>query len=136
MPGSLRARACPSRPFVEPNGSRVFGPRWPWLVAAGVYVLLIAVAPQLLGDPDTYSHLALGRWIFNHGAVPTVDPFSANFRRTHWLAFEWLSEVVFALAYAAGGWMGMVAIASAAAASAKPEKIYIAMQQKRRHFAA
>ena len=94
----------------------------PWLVAAGIYVLVIAVAPQLLGDPDTYSHLALGRWILDHGAVPTVDPFSANFRRTHWLAFEWLSEVVFALAYAAGGWMGMVAIASAAAASAKPEK--------------
>jgi hypothetical protein len=90
----------------------------PWLVAAGIYVLVIAVAPQLLGDPDTYSHLALGRWIIDHGTVPTVDPFSANFRGTHWLAFEWLSEVVFALAYAAGGWMGMVAIASAAAAIA------------------
>jgi len=46
----------------------------PWLVAAGIYVLVIAVAPQLLGDPDTYSHLALGRWILDHGAVPTVDP--------------------------------------------------------------
>ncbi|MGB7855419.1 MAG: hypothetical protein WBL48_05925, partial [Pseudolabrys sp.] len=90
----------------------------PWLVAAGIYVLVIAVAPQLLGDPDTYSHLALGRWILDHGAVPTVDPFSANFRGTHWLAFEWLSEIVFALAYAAGGWMGMVAVASAAAATA------------------
>src|SRR6185295_9663434 len=90
----------------------------PWLVAAGIYVLVIAVAPQLLNDPDTYSHLALGRWILEHGAVPTVDPFSANFRGTHWLAFEWLSEVVFALAYAVGGWMGMVAIASAAAATA------------------
>jgi hypothetical protein len=69
----------------------------------GVYILLIAVAPQSLGDPGTHSHLALGRWILNHGAVPTVDAFSANFRRTHWLAFEWLSEIVFALAYAAGG---------------------------------
>src|SRR4029078_7898935 len=84
-----------------------------WLVAAGIYVLVIAVAPQLLGDPDTYSHLALGRWILDHGAVPTVDPFSANFRGTHWLAFEWLSEVVFALAYVAGGWVGMVAVRSA-----------------------
>lgn len=54
----------------------------PWLVAAGIYVLVIALAPQLLGDPDTYSHLAFGRWILDHGAVPTVDPFSANFRRT------------------------------------------------------
>src|SRR4029078_1806262 len=32
--------------------------------------------------------------------------------------FEWLSEVVFALAYVAGGWVGMVAVASAAAAIA------------------
>ena len=90
----------------------------PWLVAAGIYVLVIAVAPQLLGDPDTYSHLAFGRWILEQGTVPTVDPFSANFRGTHWLAFEWLSEVVFALAYSAGGWIGMVAVASAAAATA------------------
>ena len=69
----------------------------PWLAAASIYVLVIAVAPQLLNDPDTYSHLALGRWILEHGTVPAVDPFSANFRGTHWLAFEWLSEVVFAL---------------------------------------
>ena len=80
------------------------------------------MAPQLLGDP-TPAHTS-------RSAV------FANFRGTYWPAFEWLSEVVFALAYAAGGWMGMVAIASAAAANAKPEKIYIAMQQKRRHFAA
>jgi hypothetical protein len=90
----------------------------PWLVAAGAYLLVIAVAPQLLNDPDTYSHLALGRWILEHGTVPTTDPFSANLRGTHWLAFEWLSEVVFALSYAAGGWIGMVAVASAAAAAA------------------
>ncbi len=42
----------------------------PWVVAAGVYVLLIALAPRLLSDPDTYSHIALGRWILEHHAVP------------------------------------------------------------------
>lgn len=88
----------------------------PWLVAAGVYVLLISVAAKLLGDPDTYSHLALGRWILEQHAVPAVDPFSANFRGTHWLAFEWLSEVVFALAYAVGSWTGIVMTAALAAA--------------------
>jgi hypothetical protein len=31
----------------------------PWLVAAAVYVLLLALGPQLLSDPDTYSHIAL-----------------------------------------------------------------------------
>jgi hypothetical protein len=90
----------------------------PWLVAAAAYVLVMSVAPKLLNDPDTYSHLALGRWILEHGAVPTSDPFSANFRGAHWLAFEWLSEVVFAIAYAAGGWMALAATASAAAATA------------------
>jgi hypothetical protein len=55
----------------------------PWLVAAGVYVMLITLAPRLLSDPDTYSHIALGRWILEHQTVPTTDPFSATLRGTH-----------------------------------------------------
>src|SRR5262245_685105 len=47
----------------------------PWLVAVGVYALLTAVGPKLLSGPDTYSHIALGRWMLEHGAVPTTDPF-------------------------------------------------------------
>src|SRR5262245_15794359 len=53
----------------------------PWLVAVGVYALLTAVGPKLLSDPDTYSHIALGRWILEHGAVPTTDPFSSHVAR-------------------------------------------------------
>src|SRR5215813_7521888 len=90
----------------------------PWLVVAGVYVLLTALAPRLLSDPDTYSHIALGRWILEHGAVPTTDPFSATLRGTHWVAFEWLSQVVFAMAHAAAGWTGVVAVTAVAMATA------------------
>src|SRR4029077_15860852 len=79
---------------------------------------VFSAAPHLLGAPLRSSHSAFGLWILDYGAVPTVDPFSANFRGTHWLAFEWLSEVVLGVAYAGGGWVGMVAIASAAAATA------------------
>jgi len=74
----------------------------PWLVAAGAYMLLLALGPRLLSDPDTYSHIALGRWILDHHTVPTTDPFSANFRGTHWVAFEWLSQIAFAGAHAVG----------------------------------
>ena len=81
----------------------------PWLVAAGVYVLLLALGPRLLNDPDTYSHIALGRWILEHHGVPTTDPFSATLRGAHWVAFEWLSQVTFAAAYAIGGWTAVVA---------------------------
>jgi hypothetical protein len=60
----------------------------PWLMSAGAYVLLLALGPRLLSDPDTYSHFALGRWILDHHSVPTTDPLSANFRATH-TGFRW-----------------------------------------------
>src|SRR6516165_9926617 len=90
----------------------------PWLVVAGVYVLLITLAPRLLSDPDTYSHIALGRWILEHHAVPTSDPFSATLRGTHWVAFEWLSQIALATAYAPAGWTGVVALTATAVAAA------------------
>ncbi|HXZ45172.1 MAG TPA: hypothetical protein VEH02_00390 [Pseudolabrys sp.] len=90
----------------------------PWLVTGGVYVLLIALGPRLLNDPDTYSHIALGRWILEHHAVPGTDPFSATLRGTDWIAFEWLSQVAYALAYAVAGWNGVVVLAAGAVAGA------------------
>lgn len=81
-------------------------------------MLLLALGPRLLSDPDTYSHIALGRWILDHHSVPTTDPFSANFRGTHWVAFEWLSQIAFAGAHAVGGRLGVVALTAAAVATA------------------
>src|SRR6478736_2463391 len=71
-----------------------------------------------LSDPDTYSHIALGRWILEQHTVPTTDPFSATLRGTHWVAFEWLSQTAFAIAHAIGGWTGVVALAAASVAAA------------------
>jgi hypothetical protein len=90
----------------------------PWLVAAGIYVLLMMLGSRLLADPDTYSHIALGRWILEHHAVPYVDPLSQTMRGEHWVAFEWLSQVAYATAMSLGGWVSVVALACAAAAAA------------------
>jgi hypothetical protein len=90
----------------------------PWVVATGIYLLLIALAPRLLADPDTYSHIALGRWVLEHRAVPFVDPFSQTMRGEHWVAFEWLSQVAYASAQSLGGWLAVVALAAAAVALA------------------
>ena len=90
----------------------------PWVVGAGVYALLLALGPRLLSDPDSYSHIALGRWIMAHGTVPTTDSFSFSMHGAPWITFEWLSEVVYAAAYDLFGWNGMVALAAAAAALA------------------
>ena len=90
----------------------------PWLVGAGVYVLLLTQGSKLLNDPDTYSHIAVGRWIIAHGAVPTTDPFSFSMQGAPWIAFEWLSEVIYAAVFALAGWPSVVALAAAAAALA------------------
>jgi hypothetical protein len=90
----------------------------PWVVAVAVYALLLTLGPRLLGDPDSYSHVAVGRWILAHGAVPTADPFSFSMHGTPWITFEWLSEVIYAAVYALSGWSGVVALAAAAIALA------------------
>ena len=88
----------------------------PWLVAAAVGVLLILLAPKLLNDPDSYSHIAVGRWIVAHHSVPAVDPLSQTMRGTPWIAFEWLSQVASTGAYAVGGWIAVVTLAALAGA--------------------
>jgi hypothetical protein len=86
----------------------------PWLACAGVYLLLLALGARLLNDPDSFSHVALGRWIIAHGAVPASDPFSFTMHGAHWISFEWLSEVIYAGAFAAAGWPGVVVVAAGA----------------------
>jgi hypothetical protein len=90
----------------------------PWLTGAGVYGLLLALGPKLLNDPDSFSHVAVGRWIIAHGTVPVSDPFSFSMHGAHWIAFEWLSEVIYAAVYAAAGWPGAVVTAAASIALA------------------
>ncbi len=90
----------------------------PWLTGAGIYVLVLAVGPRLLNDPDCFSHVAIGRWIIAHATVPVTDPFSFSMHGAHWIAFEWLSEVIYAGAFTAAGWPGVVVVATAAIALA------------------
>jgi len=100
-----------------PAGARVpagLGALW---LGAGIYALLLIVGERLLNDPDTYWHIATGRWIWAHGAVPTTDPFSHTLAGAPWLAHEWLSELIIAGAYGALGWAGVVALGALAVAA-------------------
>jgi len=62
----------------------------------------------LLNDPDTYLHIAAGRWMLAHFELPVHDPFSHSLAGASWIPHEWLAEVVLALVYGAGGWGGIV----------------------------
>ena len=93
---------------------------------SGIIVALVAVAlfaltafsPAVLGDGDTWSHLATGTWIIAHGAVPRADPFSLSIPGAPWTAHEWLSEILLTLAFRCGGWNGVLIITATAAAAA------------------
>ncbi|MBZ5639891.1 MAG: hypothetical protein LAO51_14185 [Acidobacteriia bacterium] len=67
-------------------------------------VALAAVfAFRRLDDFDTWWHLAAGRWIVQHRAVPSTDTLSHTVRDHPWINLEWAYEVLLYLLHAAGG---------------------------------
>ena len=90
---------------------------WTPALAALFCFALAATTPALLGDGDTFWHIAAGQWIIDHRAVPQADPFSFTMAGTAWTAHEWLSEVLMAAAFRAAGWSGVVLLAAAAFAA-------------------
>src|SRR5262249_36258219 len=95
-----------------------FGLSLPLLVGVAVYAPLLFAAPALLGDPDTYWHIATGRWIMEHGAVPDRDVFSFSMPGAPWTPPEWLAEIVIARLYDHFGWAGLVMATAASVAAA------------------
>ncbi len=66
------------------------------------------VAGAALHDPDTCWLLGLGRWMFEHGAIPDIDPFSWTFaaeeaRGRSFILYQWLTELIFYLSTRTGG---------------------------------
>jgi hypothetical protein len=73
--------------------------------------MLIPQTP-LLNDPDTFWHIRTGQWILDHWQFPTTDVFSYTAAGNRWISTEWLSEVIFAIAFKAGGWQAVVVLAA------------------------
>jgi hypothetical protein len=90
----------------------------PFLVGLAAYAVAIGAAAKLLNDGDTLSHIAIGRWIIEHHAIPFHDPFSYTFPGATWAPHEWLAEVIFAAIYGWLGWGGVVAATGGAVATA------------------
>jgi len=80
------------------------------LAAALVMAMVFLFLPQVLNDGDTYWHMATGEWILAHGRVPDHDVFSYTQAGRPWVAHEWLSETLMALAARLAGWAGVTAL--------------------------
>ena len=108
-------------PFVRSASDDAAEARLAGLGLAAIAVFLFTLAafsPQVLGDGDTWSHVATGEWIITHGAAPRVDPFSHSMPGAPWTAHEWLAEVLLAFAFRLGGWSGVALLTGAAVATA------------------
>ena len=88
-------------------------------LAAALYVYLSSLyrGRNLLLDSDTYWHVATGRWILQHGAIPARDPFSHSMPGAAWTAHEWLAQVILAGAHQLGSWTAVVAVTALAFAA-------------------
>jgi len=65
----------------------------------GVLLVTTAAGPgRLFVEGDVWWHAAAGKLILSTGHVPTVDPYSFTVHGSPWMAYEWLGEVVMALA--------------------------------------
>jgi hypothetical protein len=104
-------------------------PSLPLLVGLLAFGRLLAERMSLLNDPDTYLHIAAGRWMLLHGALPVRDPFSHSMAGAHWVASEWLAEVLTASAYGHFGWSGVILLAAASAAAALTLLTYFLLRQ-------
>ncbi len=92
-----------------------------WLFPSLADVLFLALLGLALGlrahqlfntDGDLARHLAVGRQILATGAIPVVDLFSHTRGGEPFVPYEWLSEVIFTLAYQQVGMAGVAVLAA------------------------
>ncbi len=80
------------------------------LLLGVLYFLAVAISlsKDAALDPDIWWHLRAGQWIYQHGAVPTTDPFSAYGQGKPWFAYSWLFELLVYGLFQAFGSVGLV----------------------------
>jgi hypothetical protein len=91
----------------------LFVARLPLVQVAGMVAVCSSLALLFLrkfyiADPDIWWHLATGRWILQHHAVPATDPFSSYGLGKPWIDYSWLFDVAVQLFYRAFGYLSIV----------------------------
>ena len=86
----------------------------PLLVGAVLIPAVLGSSTTIFNDGDVSWHIATGQWILNHRAIPHADPFSFTRLGTPWVPIEWLSEVIYAVAYRFDEYAGVAAVVTAA----------------------
>jgi hypothetical protein len=86
-----------------------------------VFITGLWVAGTALHDPDSCWLMAVGRYMVRHHCLPSTDPFSYTFALQPGLPFvmyQWLTEIVFYLAYKLGHLPAVLALIAIVTVSA------------------
>lgn len=81
-------------------------------IALGVVVAIsaaVCVYAIRQADPDLFGYLAYGRFFLQHG-LNAPDPFAYTSTGFHWVAFEYLAQVVFWTIYSEFGPIGLIGL--------------------------
>jgi hypothetical protein len=100
---------------IQPSPNKITSKRVElfFLFVALIFISLIYFyhkSDVVLGDADTWWHIKTGQDIISNLSVPITDSYSYTFSGHPWIAKEWLSQVLFAIAYNAAGWSGVFMI--------------------------
>ena len=86
---------------------RLLRPTFVDLIFTALIAWLFVLRPKgwslLLSDGDTGWHIRTGEWILKNRQVPLHDLFSFTRPGAEWFAWEWLSDILFAVLHATGG---------------------------------
>lgn len=77
-------------------------------VAIYSLLALVFIRNFHIADPDIWWHLATGRWILQHHAIPMTDPFSSYGTGKPWIAYSWLFDILIQLSYRTFSYVGIV----------------------------
>src|SRR4051812_43436632 len=86
----------------------------PVFVAVLLIPAVLGSSTTIFNDGDVSWHIATGRWILEHRAIPHDDPFSFTWGGQPWVPIEWLAEVLYGAAYNLARYSGVAALVTAA----------------------
>lgn len=83
-------------------------PLWTIGITILVFSILTIICSRTFADPDLWGHVRFGLDTLQAGKIIQVDPYSYLTTGQSWINHEWLAEVLFALAWKAGGVPGLI----------------------------
>ncbi len=95
---------------VTPSGDSRFESYARLFLGLAFCLALFGLCSGAIASADTWWHLATGRWIVEHHAVPHTDPFSFATAGKPWIAHEYLTDVLMFFLHRAGGFMALATI--------------------------